>query len=246
MYELSRETFTRVAFGWDNNTPVWTPDGTRLVFRSNRSGGDNLFWQPADGSQPAERLSTSPFEQRPGSWSPDGRTFVFAEQHPTSPRDVLMVPMAGDRKPVPVLNGPYNEWQPSISPDGRWLAYVSDESGRNEVYVQGYPTGGKWLVSTGGGIEPVWARNGRELFYRDGANVMVVAVASGATFSAKKPEALFADQFERNTDSANYDVSPDGQRFVMVQEDVATARPTHLNIIQNWFESLSSLAKTAN
>src|SRR5262249_32637623 len=145
---------------WGNQAPRWTPDGRRIVFSSNREGGTKLFWQPADGSGPAERLTTSgDDDQWPGSWSPDGKV-LFLED---GPRIAILEPN-GDRKPRPFASGPGTAWVnwPRLSPNGRWLAYESDESGRNEVYVRPFPgSGSRWTVSKDGGDQPVWARNGR-------------------------------------------------------------------------------------
>ncbi len=177
LYDLSRETLTRFTFeGNSNGYPVWTPDGKRIAFASNKEGPQSLFWQLADGSGGLERLAASEDIQTPESWSPDGQLLAFHENNPTTQRDIWVLRM-GDpsassgqvRKAQPFLRTPFNESAARFSPDGRWLAYVSDESGRYEVYVQPYPgPGGKRQISTEGGTEPVWSRNGRELFYRNG------------------------------------------------------------------------------
>jgi Tol biopolymer transport system component len=176
LYDLSRETLTRLTFeGNTNQYPVWTPDGKQVAFVSNKEGPGNVFWQLADGSGGLERLNTSEYTQTPHSWSPDGHLLAFIEVNPTTGVDIWVLRM-GDpsassgqvRKAQPFLRTPFNESVPRFSPDGRWLAYISNESGRFEVYVQPYPgPGGKWQISTEGGMEPVWNRNGRELFYRN-------------------------------------------------------------------------------
>ena len=136
-----------------------------------------------------------------------------------------------------------------FSPDGRWLAYVSDESGRYEVYVQPYPgPGGKWQISTGGGKEPLWARDGRELFYRNGEQMMAVEITTEPTFSAGTPRLLFEGTYLSGTVFlAYYDVSPDGQRFLMVQASEQQASdPTQINVVLNWFEELKQRVPTGN
>jgi Tol biopolymer transport system component len=150
-----------------------------------------------------------------------------------------VLPLEGKRTPRPFLKTPFNERAARLSPDGRWLAYVSNESGRDEIYVQPFPgPGGKWQISASGGNEPVWSRDGRELFYRSGEKMMAVSVVFGETFSAENPRLLFEGHFvpSRRGDAA-YDVSPDGQRFLMVKR-VQESIPTQLNIILNWFEEL--------
>jgi hypothetical protein len=249
LYDLSRETLTRFTFeGSTNNAPVWTPDGKRIAFQSNKEGPLNLFWQLADGSGGLERLSTSEHLQGPYSWSPDGQLLAFIEVNPTTQRDIWVLRMgdlsAGSgqvRKAQPFLRTPFNETEPHFSPDGRWLAYISDESGRFEIYVQPYPgPGGKWQISTEGGTEPVWNPNGRELFYRSGDKMMAVDIAMEPGFTAGKPRMLFEGRYElARVPIANYDVSLDGQRFLMVKpSEQAQAAPTQINVVLNWFEEL--------
>jgi Tol biopolymer transport system component len=241
LYDLSRETLTRFTFD-GNYSPVsvWTPDGKRIVFESNPEGPPNLFWQLADGSGGLERLTTSEFVNAPMSWSPDGQLLAFIEINPATGFDIWVLRM-GDRKALPFLRTRFNETSPRFSPDGRWLAYISDESGRYEVYVQPYPgPGGKWQISTEGGMEPIWNRNGRELFYRNGDKMMGVEIDTQPNFTAGKPRMLFEGPYELPPiPIANYDVSPDGQRFLMLKpsESVGTA-PTQINVVLNWFEEL--------
>ena len=124
----------------------------------------NLFWKPADGSPAEERLTTSEYTQLPSSWSPDGEMLAFEEYHPSTGSDLWILPLKGDRKPRPFVRTQSDEGDAAFSPDGRWLAYVSNYSGRYEIYVQPFPgPGGKWQISTEGGTAPLWARNGREL-----------------------------------------------------------------------------------
>ena len=200
--------------------PVWTPDGRRITYGSLASGAQ-LFWVTADGNGKPERLVTSSTLQSPHSWSPDGTALAFYERKEQGAlRDIWVLPMRAERKPVPFLVTPFNERSPMFSPDGHWIAYVTDESGRDEVYVQAYlERGQKIPVSTEGGTDPVWSKDGRELFYRSGASLMAVPVKTGKVFIVGRPEKLF-DQpmvIEPNpgTGSLNYDVSPDG-RFLMI------------------------------
>ena len=172
-----------------------------------------LFWQLADGSGGLERLLTTPYYRVAYSWSPDGRLLTFEEVAPTTGGDSWVLQLS-DRKARPVLQTPAFEDAPQFSPDGHWIAYASDESGRRDIYVQPYPgPGGKWQISTDGGNEPQWNRNGRELFYRNGDKMMATAVQTKPTLAAAKPNLLFERHYEASAQPflANYDVSPDGQ-----------------------------------
>jgi Tol biopolymer transport system component len=253
-YDLSRETLTRLTFQGDNNlTPFWTPDGKRIVFISNKEGQRNLFWQLADGSGGLERLIASEDLNIPGSWSPDGRLLAFSDVSGTTGYD-LWVLRLGDpsaasgqvRKAELFLRTPFNEAAPQFSPDGNWLAYVSDESGRKEIYVQPYPgPGGKWQISTEGGVEPLWNRNGRELFYRSGKKMMAVEIAIKPSFSAGTPKRLFEGQYQSlpTVSTPNYDVSSDGQRFLMLKpSEQAQSAMLQINVVENWFEELKRRA----
>ena len=241
LYDLSRETLTRLTFeGNSNVNPVWTPDGKRIAFQSNKEGPVNIFLQLADGSGGLERLTTSEYLQAPHSWSPDGQLLAFIEGSPTTGVDIWVLRLS-DRKTQPFLRTPFTEGGPRFSPDGRWLAYVSDESGRYEIYVQPYPgPGGKWQISTEGGTEPVWNHNGRELFYRIGDKMMAVDIATQPGFAAGKPRMLFEGPYLPTAATIqNYDVSPDGQRFLMLKpSESAGAAPTQINVVLNWFEEL--------
>ena len=241
LYNLAHETLTRLTFeGNTNYTPVWTPDGKRIAFESNKEGPVNPFWQLADGSGGLERLNTSENLQAPMSWSPDGQLLAYIDFNPTTGYDIWVLRMS-DRKAQPFLRTQFNESVPRFSPDGHWLAYISDESGRFEVYVQPYPgPGGKWQISTEGGTEPVWNPNGRELFYRNGNKMMAVDTATKPSFVADKPRMLFEGQYVPTpATSPNYDVTPDGQRFLMIKpSEPAQGVPTQINVVLNWFEEL--------
>jgi serine/threonine-protein kinase len=209
--DLQRGTRIRFTSGDTSALPVWAPDGTRLAFQSTAAGPWNLFSKPLDGSsdaQPLLNVADSPAArtwpntgaallpgtlptlsgagpQFPMSWSPDGRTVAFEERKPSGERDIWVVSPGQD--PVPFLLTAFDEHTPRFSPDGKWIAYVSDESGRNDVYVQPFPgPGPKWLVSTDGGLDPLWSQTGHELFYRQGDELMVVTVAAQAEYAATR------------------------------------------------------------
>jgi WD40-like Beta Propeller Repeat len=262
-YDLFRDTLTRFTFeGNSNLVPVWTPDGKRIAFISNKEGPQNLFWQLADGGGGLERLTTSDYTDVPHSWSPDGKLLAFVEVSPITGWDIWVLRMGASstgsgqapspdsgqgRKTQPFLRTPFNESVPRFSPDGRWLAYISNESGRFEIYLQPYPgPGGKWQISTEGGTEPSWNPNGRELFYRSGDKMMAVEIATQPVFAAGKPRMLFEGPYApAPITNPNYDVSPDGQRFLMLKPvDQDQAAPTQINVVLNWFEELKRRVPT--
>ena len=239
VYDLGRDTLTRLTFeGSSNIDPVWTPDGKRIVFKGT---GNRLFWQPADGSAGAEALTGSELAANnvSGSWTPDGQVLTFMEINPDTGYDVYTLSLK-DGNPQPFLRTPSLETAPRFSPDGRFIAYASDESGRIEIYVRSYPAPGrKWQISSEGGSEPVWNPKGRELFYRAGNKMMAVDVTVQPTFSAGKPRTLFEGPYLPTPRSfPDYDVSPDGQRFLMLKPSEQTSSLTQIVVVQNWFEEL--------
>jgi Tol biopolymer transport system component len=231
--------------GSANTNQVWSPDGKRIAIASNREGSVNAFWQLADGGGGLERLTTGAYTQAPMSFSPAGQLLAFVEINPTTGYDIWVLRLS-DRKAQPFLRTPFNESVPRFSPDGHWLAYISDESGRYEVYVQPYPgPGGKWPISTEGGTEPVWNPNGRELFYRSGDKMMAVDITTQPGFTASKPRMLFEAQYEPTpTTAPNYDVSADGQRFLMIKASEQEQTSTQINVVLNWFEELKRRVPT--
>jgi serine/threonine-protein kinase len=257
--DIARGTLGPVTNDAESDSPVFTPDGKRIVFRSSVEGGEgNLSWTAAGGSGTVERLTTSAHSQTPSSWSPDGTTFAFFEEGESGEAqgvfqfDIWVLSMS-DRTTRPIIRTAANEVTPEFSPDGRWLAYVSSESGRHEVYVQPYPgPGERHLISTNGGEQPAWNGNGRELFYvQAGAmnaaarvpTLMSVKVATSPAFRAGTPEALFESADLRSAWGRSYDVAPDGQRFLLAlnKEATATPTPTQMIFVQHWFEELKRL-----
>jgi serine/threonine-protein kinase len=241
IYELGRGTLTRLTASALNPYQIWTPDGKRVTLRSALGNRFDLDWMPVDGSGVAERLTTGEGLPIPGSWSPNGQVLAYSEQNPTTGWDIWVLKLEGDRKPRLFLQTPANEDAAIFSPDGHWLAYQSDETGRNEVYVRPFPDPGrKWQISTEGGTEPLWARNGRELFYRNGDRMMAAAVETKPTFAAAKPKLLFEGNYAAGADGfvRRYDVSPDSQRFLMVKEAAQEQSASQINIVLNWFEEL--------
>ena len=233
--DFVRGTRTRVEQGI---APTWTPDGRRVTY----STATGIYSRRVDGSGEAELvLAVREGRQFPMSWSPDGRSLVFYEMYPSTERDIWMLPPEGE--PVPLVVTEANERSPRFSRNGRWLAYVSDESGRDEIYVQAFPgPGGKQVISTNGGREPVWSRDGTELFYRRGDELLAADVDTGDELEAGTPRTLLTARFARSLGgrNQNYDVSLDGKRFVYVQRDEGV--PRELRVVVNWFEELERLA----
>ena len=219
-------------------TQVWTPDGKRITFRSDQGGSQlNLFWMPADGSGPAERLAASEYTQTPWAFSPDGKSLVFSTINITNGDDFWVLPLDGERKPYPLLQTQFNDFVATFSPDGHWIAYMSDESGQFEIYVRPFPGAvGVWQISTGGGSDPVWARSG-ELFYRNGDKMMAVDVRTTPIFKAGVPRLLFEERFAPGVFLA-YDVTPDGKRFLIVKSAEQEQTSIQINLVLNWFEEL--------
>jgi serine/threonine-protein kinase len=245
IYDLERDTAVPLTGEGSAVWATWTPDSKRLVFGWSKSGIENLFLQPSDGSSAMERLTTSDSLQAPASWSPDGATLVFTEWHPeVAGNDILLLDLKS-RRVTPFLNSRADESHPDLSPDGRWIAYSSDEGKPSvyEVYVRPFPgPGGKWLISIEGGAEPLWARNGKQLFYRSsgGQQVWVVDIRTDGGFFPSKPRLLFKAQgLGESGLSRAWDLSPDGQRFLMVKMEERTSQPvTEMVLVQNWFEEL--------
>jgi Tol biopolymer transport system component len=237
IYDVVRHTRTRMTFaGGSDNAPTWSPDGTRLAFSSQRSGNGDLYARAAAGTGSDELLASSKAFKVANSWSPDGRFLVFAASAgaPGSKADLWLLSLS-NRRASPLLRTGSDEMAGAFSPDGHWLAYASDESGRFEIYVMKFPAepGVKWQVSTAGGAEPRWRRDGRELFYvgPDG-RVMAVSVATGADFEVGKPQAVFVASL-KNAAGARYDVAPDGQRFLL-NRPVGDESSPPITLVQNW------------
>jgi len=242
LYDIPRDNLSRFTFQV-GRFPLWTPDGKRITFQSNRLGGPaKMFWKAADGSGVAEQLSEGEFPHTAHSLSPDGKWLAFSERSPASNSDIWVLSLEEERKPQAFLQTPRNETGIVFSPDGRWLAYRSNESGREEIYVQPFPaTGAKWQISTEGGEEAVWARS-EEIFYRNRGRMMAVEVSTEPIFTAGTPKVLFEGEYRFYGPRAVYDVTPDGQKFLMIK--IGNQQVSELNVIQNWFEEIKRLVPT--
>ena len=262
IWDLRREALRRLTFGPGiNGLPLWTPDGRRIIFTSNRTGVFNLYSQAVDGTGAADRLTTSANPQYQTSITPDGRLLAY-ETAPSpmtrllrlaSPASQLASDPAGASLSLVDPSGQIlfdGRW-PEFSPDGRYIAYQSAGS-RAEIYVRPYPRveSGRWQISTAGGTRPAWSRSGRELFYLDVSNALTVAPVhtSGSAFSAGKPAKVFDATYPTPFPPRHYDVSPDGQRFLMLKDSPAgdqQATPASMIVVLNWLEELKQRVTTS-
>jgi serine/threonine-protein kinase len=248
IWDLAREKLTRLTFGPGmDGVPTWTPDSRRIIFMSDRAGTPNLYSQAADGSGPTDRLTTSNHGQWPSSITFDGtRLFGFAAT--ALPVEVILVhlanPVAGNRTVPGMLTTErlFTGARPEISPDGRYLAYESVESGQRQVHVQPFPQvkGGRWQISTRGGSRPAWSREGRELFYIDESMTLmrVPVQTSGLTLRYGSPTTVIDTKYAEPNPSRHYDVTPDGKRFLMLKASTPepNATPVSMVVVLNWFE----------
>jgi serine/threonine-protein kinase len=246
-YDLARGTLTKLTTQGRNHRGIWTPDGKRIIYAGGVGGAYNLFSIPADGSGPPEQLTTSPETQHPSSWTPDGKTLVFLNGIGTGATSAVSsissISPAGDRQERTIHQSKSSLLYPEVSPDGHWLAYVSNESGRNEVYVQPYPgPGARRQISNAGGVTPAWARNGRELFYTtasDGHLRMMSVSITLAPFTAGSPQALFEGVYGLQSLTRGYSVTADGQKFYLTQvKERPSVRATHMVLVENWAEEV--------
>jgi eukaryotic-like serine/threonine-protein kinase len=239
--DLERGNLTRLTSGAGNDrAPAWSFDGRRLAFYSDRLGLGDILLIDANRAGVPESLVVEPFRDTPSGFSPDGSVLAFDREDPKSGIDIWLVPLAGDRTPRPFLASTFNEGLATFSPDGRWMAFCSDESGPEEVYVVQYPEpGAKIQVSSGGGWAPRWSSDGRELFYRAGDSLAVATAIAGPSLRFGPPEILFSTAPYRVDFEGCFDVSPDGARFVMIKGDSLPAPPAYLRLVLNWGAQLA-------
>jgi Tol biopolymer transport system component/predicted Ser/Thr protein kinase len=239
VYDFDRGTLARLTFDTGaKESAVWSPDGKWITYTASRPGGWQTLRRAFDGSGTEELLFENPNHQHWGSWAPDGKTLALGVIDPKTGSDIMIGSLDGQRSLRPLVRTPLDEDTPAFSPDGRWIAYNSQESGRAEVYVQAYPgPGGKWQVSTDGGTDPRWAKSGRELFYRKGDGVMAVGVETTPSFRVTEPRPFVERRDPQLTVASGWDVSPDGQRLLMMKNEDHTKMPS-LDVVLNWHEEL--------
>ena len=246
VFDLEQDTEHRVTFEGVNESPIWTPDGSRLTFTSGQDGPRNLFWKPADGSGVAERLTESNLRQWPSDWSPDGKTLTFMETDPSDYWSLSLLRLDSEPRTEPFTRARGRHNKPRFSPDGRWIAYGSN----NEVYIQPFPdAGGPRQISTNGGFDPLWAPNGRELFYRlplrlDVTTLLAVAIETSPSVRSGRPQRLFEHRYFYTPYGASYDIAPDG-RFLMIKPDEDEVAPLRIQLVQGWFEELKRRVPTS-
>jgi serine/threonine-protein kinase len=266
LYDLARESPTRLSAAqvngmvptWSDMTPTWSPDGRLLVFtRGHTVGGTTLMWMPTDASAEPQKLYEFPKGNVVAtSWSHDARRLAFVEYELEGDKlqvrmlPVLYTPASAVRapvlqaagEPVTLANASGQAWQAMLSPDARWIAYTSGESGRNEVYVRAAePGGGRWQVSSEGGLQPRWSANGKELYYRIGDKMVVASVVTQPTFSSSRSRVLFEGSFQLGGAVNDYDLTPDGREFLMLRDDSPHRGFTEYKVILNWFQELKKL-----
>ena len=238
IFEISSGVFEPLVIDGPANWAVWTPDGRRVTYASNREATTwDIYQKPWNGSGTEEALVVRDRMQAPRAWSPDGRTLAFSDQELAT--DIWLLSLDGERTARPWMRTPAIEHQPRFSRDGRWIAYSSNESGSFEVYIQPIAGGARRVISTEGGVEPVWSRDGRELFYRTGNAMFAVEVSTDGTFERGRPSLLFEGPYLGDTTgNAAYDVTGDAERFLMITRGQSGATQMQLNVVLNWHQEL--------
>ncbi len=242
MLDLERGVNTRLSFEAGGGSAIWSPDGSEIVYAPSGGQSADLYRKPANGAGQGEVILHSEGVKTPDDWSRDGRFIIYMQRKKNAGTDLWVLPLQGDRKPVPYLVTAFNEGQAKFSPDGHWVVYTSNESGTKEVYVQPFPvsSGGKWVVSNGGGSQPRWSRDGKELFYfaPDSTLMEVSVTTTGATFQPGVPKPLFRAAILGGTGGGpgvawRWDITGDGKRFLMdTSLEEATAAP--VTVVLNW------------
>jgi tRNA A-37 threonylcarbamoyl transferase component Bud32 len=253
VYDFDRDVMSRITNDGSSHAPIWTPDARRIAYRTWKGGAMTMSWLPADRSGPEERLVNYTAWQSATSFSPDGKYLAFDQYDRTSPLggDIWILPLEGDRQPRPFVKTGFPEGAAKFSPDGQWVAYSSMESGRPEIYVQAWPgPGAKIQISSDGGTDPLWRRDGKEIFYRNGPRMMAVTATAGSTFRAGKPQMLWSGEYThglssscgwQGTSRTSYDVSLDGERFLMIKDDDQSLFATKIMVVVNWAAELNRI-----
>lgn len=257
VYDFDRDILSKFTTDGTSHAPIWSPDGRRIAYRTWKGGAMTMSWMPADRSGPEQSLVNFKAWQSAVSFSPDAKYLTFDQYDRTSVDggDIWVLPLDGDRQPRPVVKTTFPEGAAKFSPDGQWLVYSSMESGKSEVYVQAWPgPGAKIQISSEGGTDPMWRRDGTEIFYRSDSQMMAVPVITGTAFKAGKPQRLWAEGYFqglssscgwKGTSRTSYDVSIDGQRFLMIKDADAQLYATKIAVVVNWVEELRRIMAEA-
>jgi Tol biopolymer transport system component len=241
IYNIATGMETKLTLEGDNYYPLWSPDSKRVVYCCRKEGENDwsLFWAPADGSGKAELLHSGPILLAPYSWSPDGKLLALYDYYELG--DIWVLSLEDERKLEPIIQTQAIEFNPAFSPDGRWIAYSSNRDGMFHIYVQPYPaTGRLWKISRDFGEEPVWSVSGDELFYRNRSKWMAVSISTEPEFNVGTPQVVFEGPY-LNVAGLSYDVTPDGQRFLVLPPQCDDSQIRELHVVTNWFEELKQL-----
>jgi len=253
IYDFARSVLSKMTSDGVSHWPVWSPDGTHLVYRAGPMMSWKMWEMPADRSRPAALVRGEGLAQSAESWSPDGHAIAYTALTREAGGHIMVASLEGDRPSRPFVDIKAPAGSPKFSPDGRWLAYCSNESGAPQVYVQAFPgPGPKIQISTDGGTDPVWKRNAGELFYRNGDSMMAVDVSTTSAFSAGRPRELWKGHYSHGMSSScgipgatssNYDVTADGTRFLMIKdEDQDSVTSKQIIVVQGWADEVSRLS----
>jgi len=253
VYDFASDVLSNMTTDGVSHWPVWSPDGRQIGYRAGPMGHFKLWQMPADRSRPAVHVPAEGHSQNAESYSPDGQAIVYTVMTPGAPTKIAVVSLQGNQQRQSLDDTKYAQGSPKFSPDGRWLAYCSNESGKPQVYVQAFPgPGPKIQISNDGGTDPVWKRTGGELFYRNGDNMMAVSVSTASAFTAGRPQELWKGHYSHGMasscgpaglTSSNYDVTADGQRFLMIKDDDQdSAISTQVVVVLGWADEMSRLS----
>jgi Tol biopolymer transport system component len=247
--ELDHGPFSRLSFGGDDRRPAWSPDGKLVAFIRDTADGSSVYARRTDGSTTESRLAKLAVAIQEVTWSPDARWFVVrTDNGDAGAGDILAISTSGDTTPMPLAASRFTELHPAVSPDGRWLAYTSNESGKNEVFVRPFAASesGRWQVSTGGGEQPLWSRDGRELTYVGGDRFVAAAIRTTPTFEVTARQPLFSlGPLVLNPFHTSYETLPDGQGFMFMRPPSAgaSAKQPSLVLVERWFTDLDARLK---
>ena len=255
VYDFARGVLSKLTTDGESHWPVWSPDGSHLVYRAGHMLGWRMWQMPADRSGDPKPVPGTGVSQSAESWSPDGHAIAYTATTGEPGAHIMVASVEGGQQSRAFADIKAPAGSPKFSPDGRWLAYCSNESGKPQVYVQAYPgPGAKIQVSSDGGTDPVWKRNGGELYYRDGDKMMAVAVSTAPTFSAGRPQMLWQAHYSHGMSascgppgatSSNYDVTADGKRFLMIKDNAPdTAFSKQIVVVLGWSDEMSRIERS--